>query len=374
MVRLFQIANGLGAGNIGDDLMAFAFWDALPPHITLDVAVFADGPPRRKPYPERHRYVPVIYYGNESEQAGKAAGLLVGDTPVTEAEGLHWPLEFLAPRLEYFHKHSLPVDAVGVGVDRLLSAAGRELFRRCFLPIRSWTVRSSRCREALLDLGVAESRIVVGADWSWLYRVHEDRQEWAKAIWRGLGADPEKPLLVVNVVHLIWQSLTDVKKAIAAALDELSAHDGLQIAFFANEARPGEFFDAEAARSIQALMKEPSVRVPNQYYSPDETLSMLSYATATVSERYHFTVESVLAGTVPVNIARGQKMAGLIEELGLAAAGSIEQVSADELVEAVRKAVEQRERLLKQLDLARRHLAARATNNLTFVRHFYDQS
>lgn len=373
MIRLFQIANGLGAGNIGDDLMAFAFWDALPEHIALSVAVFVDGPPRRAPYPARHQYVPVVYGGNESVEAKDAPGLLVGDTPITEAEGLHWPLEFLAPRLEYFHQRRLPVDAVGVGADHLYSAEARELFRRCFLPIRSWTVRSARCREALLELGVPESRIVVGADWSWAYRVREDRRDWAERLWRSLGVDLARPLLVVNAVHMIWQSLTEVKRAIAAALDELSARDGFQIAFFANEVRPGEFFDAEAARSIRALMRQPAVQVPNEYYAPDEALALLSYAKATVSERYHFTVESVLAGAAPVNIVRGQKMAGLMEELGLAAAGSVQQVLADELVGEVRKAVAQRASLLAQLEVARRHLAVRAGNNLTFVRRFYEQ-
>ncbi len=370
-VRCFQIANGLGAGNIGDDLMALAFWDSLPQGVELDVAVFATAFERRACYPDRHRYIQVNYDGNESVEAGAASGLLVGDTPVTEAEGIHWPLRFLAPRLDYFHQRSLPVDAIGVGVDRLHSAEARALFRSFFLPIRSWTVRSIQCRDALLELGVAEHRILVGADWGWAYRRRQDLSGWAGDLWRSLGVDPRQPLLVINVVNLIWASLIEPKRAIAVALDELSRSDSFQIAFFCNEVRDGEFFDGHAARSVQALMNRPSVLVPVAYYSPDEVLALLSHASVTIAERYHFAVESVLAGTVPVNIVRGQKMCGLTEELGLPVAGRVDDVAPSELIRVVRSAVADRPRLLAQLDVARRHLAIRAANNLAFVRSFY---
>ncbi len=370
-LRLFQIANGLGAGNIGDDLMALAFWDALPDRVGLDVALFRMGLEHRARYPDRHRYVEVIYDANESVQAGSAPGILVGDTPATEAEGLHWPLRFLAPRLDYFHQRSLPVDAVGVGVDRLHSSEAIALFRSFFLPIRSWTVRSTACRDALVELGVPEHRILVGADWGWAYRRGEELSGWAGELWRSLGVNPEQPLLVVNVVNLIWASLIEPKRAVAEALDQLSRCDGLQIAFFCNEVREGEFFDAHAARTVQALMHEPSVLVPVAYYSPDEALALVSYATVTIAQRYHFAVESVLAGTIPVIVVRGQKMRGLAEELGLPVAGTVEHVAAPELVEHVRNAIANRPRLLAQLEIARRHLAIRAGNNLAFVRSFY---
>jgi hypothetical protein len=123
--RAFQISVGFGAGNIGDEFMARAFWDALPENVRLEIPLFPEHVRQREPYPLRHRYLPVHWEGNENSHVESMPGLLVGDTPVTEAEGLHWPLGFLEPRLEHFHRRGLPVDALGVGVDRLQSAAAR---------------------------------------------------------------------------------------------------------------------------------------------------------------------------------------------------------------------------------------------------------
>ena len=166
--RFFQIANGQGAGNIGDELMNRAFWRALPPEVELTVEVFPNARMQREPYPPRHRYVEIGWDG--APVASPALpGLLVGDTPVTDTLGTGWPLGFLAPRLLAFHAAGLTVDALGVGVEPLRSAEARELFLRAMAPVRSWTVRSLACRERLLELGVPPARVAVGADWAWSY-------------------------------------------------------------------------------------------------------------------------------------------------------------------------------------------------------------
>src|SRR5947199_7965640 len=97
-----QILNGLGAGNIGDELMNHAFWDALPAGLALKVEIFPNHAIQRQPYPPAHDLVEVGWDGLPGP-AGEAPALLVGDTPVTEALGLEWPLGFLAPRLRFFH-------------------------------------------------------------------------------------------------------------------------------------------------------------------------------------------------------------------------------------------------------------------------------
>lgn len=365
--RLVQISTGLGAGNIGDEVMARAFWDALPEEVTLEVEMFPEYTAQREPYPEQHRYFLTDWEGATTVPAG-LEGLLVGGTPVADWQGLHFPLEFLARRLARFHEAGLAVDAVGVGVDRLEKPEARGLFARYFLPIRSWTVRTQQCRSALLERGVPQERVLVGADWSWRYRPRRDLRGWGEEVWRELGVEPGRALVVVNVVNEMWAGREELRVALAAALDELEITDGMQVAFFCNEAREGEFFDREASEQVRRRMRRPAVIVPNRYYGPEEALGLLAHATVTVSERYHFTVESVLAGTVPVNIVRGQKMAGLVEELGLEAAGTMERVPAEGVVEGVRAAVRERESLLGRLGAARRRLEVRAASNLALWR------
>jgi len=366
-VRAFQICTGLGAGNIGDDLMAEAFWDKLPSRIALEVARFPEAARRRGFYPVRHRYVAVDWPGDEGA-CGEVPGLLVGGTPVAEAEGLDWPLRFLARRLVRFHRKGLPVDAVGIGVDRLASAEARRLFADGFAEVRSWTVRSQACRAALVDLGVDAARIRVGADWAWLHQPRRSLAGWANGYWRYLGIDPGRPLLVANPVNMLWRDREEPRRALGAALAAAAKRFGLQLAFFCNECRDGEFYDAAAARDIAALTPHPTVLVPNEYFAPDEAVALLRSATATVGQRYHFVVESVLAGAVPIMLARGQKMAALAAELGLEPAGTVEAIDRDRLAEAIAASLDARDRRLARQEHARRALADRAAGNLDLLR------
>jgi polysaccharide pyruvyl transferase WcaK-like protein len=363
--RAIQICNGLGAGNIGDELMARAFWDALAEDICLEVEIFPNEALAREPYPSRHRYIRLAWDGSPCAHVRARPGLLVGDTPVTETLGVDWPLRFLGPRLEAFHRSGQPVDALGVGVERLRSDEARSLFRRHYLPIRSWTVRTTSCRDALLELGVAENRVALGADWAWLYRARRDLRAWGAATWREVGIDPTRPLIVVNVVNEIWRQQTEMKQALAAALDTLATEASLQVAFFCQEMREGDFFDLAAARETASHMRRSGVIVPNLYYSPDEVLGLLAHASATVAGRYHFVVASVLAGTVPVCLVRSQKMDGLLADLDLPPAGAIDHVSPEALVSAARSALHDREALCGRLQASHRRIEARAQANLS---------
>jgi polysaccharide pyruvyl transferase WcaK-like protein len=277
-------------------------------------------------------------------------------------------MSFLAPRLAHFHKNASPVDAVGVGVDDLESTEAKELFREYFLPIRSWTVRSPFCRAALLRLGVAEERIRVGADWAWLYSVKQNLVGWAEAFWRRCGVDPRRSLLVINPVNLIWRDQVATKANIATALDKIVRSLGMQIAFFCNECRDGADYDYVAALEIQQAMREPAIIVPNEYYSPDEAITLLMSATVTVAQRYHFAIQSVLAGGIPVSIVRGQKMEGLVRELGLPTAGTIESVDSDLFVNAVACAVRDRATLIPRLQTERHRMNERAKRNLDMIK------
>lgn len=366
----FQISNGLGAGNLGDEMMARSFWSALPEEMSLVVAVFPESARQREPYPSRHFYMPVDYAGNECTKAGRLPGLLVGDTPVTESEGLHWPLEFLAPRLLWFHEAGLPVDAVGVGVDHLETREARSLFEKAFQPVRSWTVRSERCRQSLLDLGVSDDRIAVGADLGWLYAPRALPYRWARQTWEQAGIDLARPLLVANVVNMFWRGSKEARRALATALDQ-AAEGGLQVAFLCNECRDGEFFDHAAATEIAAMMSAPTTVLPNLYYSPAEMLALMACAQVAVAQRYHFALQAILSGTVPVLLMRGQKMAGLAEETGIPAPGRVDSLEPQHLAAAIQDVLSRRERWLAHLEKTRIRMKERARRNYVFLRRYY---
>ncbi len=361
-MRAFQIYTGLGAGNIGDEFMARAFWERFPPDVSLEVPLAPEACGQRDSYPPPHHYVAT------DTTATDLPGLLVGSTPVTSAEGVEWPLRFLSPRLLEFHRRKQFVDAVGVGVDRLDDDQARRIFKEAFEPIRSWTVRSTNCVEALRGLGVAESRIRLGADWAWLYRKRHNLNHWAAAVWQRSGVEPGRPLLVANVVNMLWRDRTESRRALASALASIAQQFDMQIAFFCNESRPGEFFDWEAAKEIGGLTGRSHALVPREYYSPDEALALLEYATITVGCRYHFIIQSVLAGSVPVGILRGQKMRSLAVDLPFPVGGTIEEIDRDQLLAAIQHGIADRGALLARLTTRRRALARRAINNLSFLK------
>ncbi|MEO8259744.1 MAG: polysaccharide pyruvyl transferase family protein [Acidobacteriota bacterium] len=361
-IRALQIFSGLGAGNIGDEFMARAFWQQLSADTVLDVIVDSGAARQHAPYPLPHRYL-VRGRGRQD----LLPGLVVGTTPVTEDEGVGWPLEYLAGQLRPFHRQGVPVDAVAVGVDLLHSAPARRLFREAFHPIRSWTVRSPRCQEALVAMGVSPECLRIGADLAWLYRSELPFNEWAAAYWRQIGIDPERPLLVANLVNLRWRDRRQVKRNIAAALDAAAVRMNLQLAFFCNECRDGAAYDFAAASDVAAMLRRPAVLVPNRYYSPDETLALLRRASVTVGQRYHFIIESILAGVTPVAILRGQKMQSLVEDTQTPVGGRIDGVDADILATVIEQALAERTAWSSKLPGIRERMAIRARPDLVFV-------
>src|SRR5262249_23172899 len=183
---------------------------------------------------------------------------------------------------------------LGVGVDHLSSPEARHIFAAAFQPIQTWTVRAERSRQALLALGVPDDKIVVGADWAWLYCPTHNLRDWAAQQWRSWGIDLDRRLIVANVVNEVWTGVTPVKRVVAAALDQVARLTRAQIAFVCHETRDEEFADAAAARTVIALMDGPAILIPNHYYHPSEMIALLSHADATLSQRYHFTVASIL--------------------------------------------------------------------------------
>jgi len=168
-------------------------------------------------------------------------GLLVGDTPVTERGGTPLPMQFLAPRLLHFHRRGQPVDAVGVGVDRIVcSVKGDGCSTNVCLPIRSvdGALRPkprgpARARTSPRPGSASATRLVVA-----LPPAGGSSRERASDL-ETIGVDPDRPLIAVNVVNMQWRDRVSAKRAVAAALDFACARLDVQVGFFCNEAGRG---------------------------------------------------------------------------------------------------------------------------------------
>lgn len=360
---------GLGAGNIGDELMMLGFLKLIQPCEGSSVEVWDENSPAIPWFPEKYHYLPWLDDRKCEQYAlSSRAVLLVGGTPVSHLVGLDWPLRALKKRLLFCHDGRVPVHAVGIGVDHLKDPAAIKMFQDAFLQIKSWSVRSANCRHALMALGVPENRIAIAADLAWLYEPEKDCRSWAASQWKLLGVDFNRPLIGVNVVSEVWGKNTALYKNIALALDRIVESHHAQIAFMCNEVREGEYFDHSAALSVMDLMEAPAIFLPNRYYHPDEMIGLLSHVDVSLSQRYHFTIQSVIAGTVPVSFARGQKLAVLIEELGLNPVGDMVMVNPDTICREVADALERRDFWRGHLLQMQKHLKLRAMNNGCFIK------
>jgi len=248
--------------------------------------------------------------------------LLAGDTPVNEMLGLGWPLEALREPLTAAHAAGVPVIAVGVGIDLLHSPAARDIFARAYKPIRAWSVRSRACRRALVEMGIERGNIILAADLAWLYQPRNLDLE-AGQLLEGIGLQSGTPFLAVNVVNEKWASAENFQLRIAQALDNVARNWRLPIVFIPNELRQEDFYDTAAAAKIGGMMRERNFVIRNRELNPDLVIAILRRAAGVVAQRYHFAIEAVLAGQNPVVFQRGQKLCGLINDLGLLHCGEM---------------------------------------------------
>ena len=142
------------------------------------------------------------------------------------------------------------------------------------------------------------------------------------------------------------------------------------MAFFANDFRHPHF-DSEAASAVRRLMCAPAVIVPNEYYSPGEAIALLRHATVTIGQRYHFCIQTVLAGTVPVAIGRGEKLGRLCRDLEIEPCGDIHNLDAGTLVDQVLDAVARREQMLPRLAMRRAELRRSASRNFDYFKTYH---
>jgi polysaccharide pyruvyl transferase WcaK-like protein len=364
-VHVHSLDTGLGAGNTGDDAMFEAAFENLPPRFDLCAEVHSMA--RTKVLPQSAKYLlagdkPAV----EKSLRESRMVFLMGGTPIMDAWGVDWPLQANAAKLDLCRKLGISVHAVGIGVDRLITPKGERIFRESYSDIVSWTVRSSRCRQALLDMGIREESILVGADWAWLLPCNINA-EWAGR-WLSLSGTAEgKPKMGVNLVNEIWQGDPERKKAWATLLDRFIERYDVEVFFFCNESRPGEYYDRAAAREVRALMHHPSILLPDRYYLPSEILSLLSRMDITISQRYHFTLLSILADVFPISIQRGQKMKALNEDLGLPFVGDMDHFDPDQVEQEVRIVLGDPESKLKPIRLSAEQLKKRAAGNVSLV-------
>jgi len=359
-----------GSGNIGDEatLKGFAELVRASGH-KLDFAVASANPRHTaevEPYFQYHKYKGG-FVGIRSKLTGHRARAFVfpGGTPIMDALG-GWPLNALAPMVEYGHRWGKPAVFIGIGVERLARAESKAIVRERIAPyVAHWTVRSAKDQQRLLDLNVPASRITVAADMAWLMP-RADLDHGRQVLARHL--DSRRPLIGVNInaEPAVMERAPRFFENLAAALDAIIDEHDARVVFMFNEVREGPTYDIAAAEQVKGLMRraDAAFAIPPDYLSPPQMMSIIGNCALTISTRYHFCLFSALQGTPFLALKRSDKVSDLCADLGWDYGVAVEAVDATTLGSQARALLCDPNPALERLEARVKEMKARSQGNL----------
>jgi len=277
-----------------------------------------------------------------------AAAVVAGGTPIQDAFG-EWPLKEVDSYVTDAVRRGRPFAFVGCGTERLRRPESKELIAQRLAPhVVHWTVRSSRDLDRLAEYGVPSDRITVAADMAWLLRPVTN--EFGRRLLTSLGVDLRGPVIGVNVniEKDMKERQPQLLRIVAEALDALIERNGAHVIFLCNEIRDDDIFDLAASREIRSSMRRAgrTTLVPNEYWTPQEMLSLIACCGLTVTSRYHFAVFSALQGVPFTVLKRSSKVEDLCRDLAWAHGFELEGLEASRLLAAAEEIDQRRDALM----------------------------
>jgi polysaccharide pyruvyl transferase WcaK-like protein len=358
-----------GSGNIGDEASLTGFAELVRASgRDLAVAVASANPrhtAKIEPYFRYHKYKGG-FVGIRSKLTGHRARAFVfpGGTPIMDGLG-GWPLEALAPIIEYGHRWGKPAVFVGIGVERLARAESKAIVRDRIAPyVAHWTVRSTKDQQRLLDLNVPANRITVAADMAWLIR--RANLDYGKQALR-LHLETGHPLIGVNInaETSVLERAPQLFETLAAALDAMIEEHNARVIFLFNEIREGPTYDMAAAARVKSLMRrsDAAFATPNDYLSPLQMMSIIGNCALTISTRYHFCLFSALQGTPFLALKRSDKVSDLCVDLGWEYGAAVEAADSTALASQARTLFKEPKPALERLAARVNEMKARSQAN-----------
>lgn len=324
-----------GAGNIGDDAILDAL---LSRHFDLRrqrLSIITESPEAtRRHVSAAHLLARKDFAAWEIAVRRSAGILLAGGTMISDLQGMRFPFGYSKPLLELARNNRKPHAMMGVGVNSVETAEGKEFFRRLYQNVDVFTVRDDHCANALLNLGVPQDRIAVAADPVFGWRPPEELAREMDAVLAQVGGHP--CLVAVNVTHEEWRSRKELYSEVASCCDRLIREMGAGIVFFASDCRRDDPYDSAAIRATIGQMREKALVLPGLNYKPSELATFLGRFHIVLSMRMHPLIFGALGSALPVGIIRQPKMTRVLDEMGFAQNVQAETALADEVFELCR--------------------------------------
>ena len=247
-----------------------------------------------------------------------------------------------------------PVMLYAQGIGPIRGRLACWLTRHIVSRVRLITVRDHGSLAELARLGIRRPRIEATADA--VLAIHPVGCEAGRAILTQAHAEGAEPVVGISVRD--WCGWTHYKDALAEAADEIARTYGARIVYL-----PMQYpEDVRAAAMLSARMEQPCTVLPGEYTTA-ELLSLVGNMDLVIGIRLHALIFAGVMGVPLIGISYDPKIDRFLDSIGEEPAGSLETLTAGELLAAVqtkwehRKAIRQHNAALlkKQRVLAARN-------------------
>ncbi|HZK19042.1 MAG TPA: polysaccharide pyruvyl transferase CsaB [Clostridia bacterium] len=236
-----------------------------------------------------------------------------------------------------------PVFFYAQGVGPVRTIMGKILLRIIGNRVDFITVRDADSRMELFDLGLKNPPVVVTADPVLAIDTTVIDKERGMAIVNGLfGTDTEsRPTVGISVRS--WRGLTEFKKIVAAAADDLAAR-GWNVILV-----PMHYpDDLEACRCVQSFMKQKSVLLEERYEYRD-LLAVVANMDLVIGMRLHFLIFGAVSNVPVIGISYDPKVNRFIELIRQPLAGDVYSLNYDELSGLIDRVIKDKENIKVKL-------------------------
>jgi polysaccharide pyruvyl transferase WcaK-like protein len=357
-----------GWGNIGDEATLQGFARLISRYGNrMRVWVASRNPAHTRRVEPSFKYFRAVGRDPRRRWARFRSGAYIvpGGTPIMDVLG-EWPLSEIAPLVQTAHVRGQPVLFVGTGTERLMREESRRLMSEVIAPkVLHWSVRCDRDRERLTEYGISPERITVAADLAWM--LDDEPVTFGREHLASLGIDSSDLLVGVNVnsERFVLEKEPRLFEKLGLFLDSVIEKHEVRVLFLCNEVREEEGFDKATSRKIISSMRhnESTFLVPNQYWSPQEMLSLIGCCHATIGTRYHFCLFSALQGVPFIALKRSDKVEDLCWDMNWGHGTSMNDLRVPDLLEMFSDIVGRRESLSGWLKSRVPLMREKAANN-----------
>lgn len=323
-----------GSKNAGDEAMLAAMLEVLNDlDPKLHITVISANPEDTK---KRHNVDAVSWLNlKEIVRELRQADLLISGggsllQNVTSRRSLYYYLAIIT--LARFLGTRVMLYAQGIGP--ILGGVAEKAMRFIGNRVDMITVRDQGSLLELARLGIKKPPIEVTADP--VLAIHPVDLNVGKAIFKAYHVAKDKPVFGISVRD--WQGETHYKKVLAKVSDMVVQKLNASVVFL-----PMQFpEDVKAAREVASLTAEPCTVLKDEYTTA-EFLSLVGSMDLMLGIRLHALIFAGVMGVPMLGISYDPKIDRFLNSIGEAPVGTLENVTAEELMTEINRKWNDRE-------------------------------